>query len=34
MKILIVDDEPLIRNVVKEYGENENYIVKEANDGI
>ena len=33
MKILIVDDEPLIRNVVKEYGKNEGYNVIEAIDG-
>ena len=33
MKILVVDDEPLIRNVVKEYGKNEGYDVLEAIDG-
>ena len=34
MKILIVDDEELIREVVKEYCSNENYEVLEAEDGI
>ena len=33
MKILVVDDEPLIRNVVKEYSKNEGYDVLEAIDG-
>lgn len=33
MKILIVDDEPLIRNVIKEYCLNEKYNVIEASDG-
>ena len=33
MKILVVDDEPLIRNVVKEYGKSEGYDVLEAIDG-
>lgn len=34
MKILIVDDEPLIRNVIKEYCSLENYITYEAENGI
>ncbi len=34
MKILIVDDEILIRDVIKEYLENENYLVFEANNGL
>lgn len=34
MRILIVDDEELIRNVVKEYSQLENYDVLEAEDGI
>ncbi len=34
MKILVVDDEELIRNVVKEYLIQENYEVVEAEDGI
>lgn len=34
MNILVVDDEFLIRNVIKEYLENENYNVLEAEDGI
>lgn len=33
MKILVVDDEELIRNVIKEYLMMENYIVDEAGDG-
>ena len=33
MKILVVDDEELIRNVVKEYLENEGYEVSEAENG-
>lgn len=33
MNILVVDDEFLIRNVIKEYLENENYNVLEAEDG-
>lgn len=33
MKILVVDDEELIRNVVKEYLQLENYTVDEAGDG-
>lgn len=34
MKILIVDDEPLIREVIKEYCTLENYEVLEAENGI
>ena len=34
MKILVVDDEKLIRNVIKEYLINENYEVIEAENGI
>lgn len=34
MNILIVDDEELIRNVVKEYSINEGYNVFEASDGL
>ena len=34
VKILIVDDEKNIREVIKEYALNENYMVKEAEDGI
>ncbi len=34
MKILVVDDEKLIRNVVREYLENESYEVMEAEDGM
>lgn len=33
MKLLIVDDEELIRNVIKEYAKLENYEVDEAEDG-
>ena len=33
MRILVVDDEELIRNVIKEYLSLENYIIDEANDG-
>lgn len=33
MKILIVDDEEKIREVIKEYSEAENYIVEEAENG-
>ncbi len=33
MKVLIVDDEELIRNVIKEYSKAEGYIVDEACDG-
>jgi len=34
MKILIVDDEELIRNVIKEYSTMEGYKVSEAEDGL
>lgn len=34
MKLLIVDDEPLIREVIKEYGLIENYDVLEASNGV
>ena len=34
MKILIVDDEDKIRNVIKEYAEFEGYEVEEAKDGM
>ena len=34
MKILVVDDEELIRDVIKEYLEANNYIVDEASNGI
>lgn len=33
MKLLVVDDEELIRNVIKEYAKIENYEVDEAADG-
>ena len=33
MKILVVDDEALIREVIKEYASLENYLVKEASNG-
>ena len=33
MNILIVDDEELIRNVIKEYAINEGYHALEASDG-
>ena len=33
MKLLVVDDEQLIRDVIKEYAENEGYTVIEAVDG-
>lgn len=33
MKLLIVDDEQLIRDVIKEYAENESYEVWEASNG-
>ena len=34
MKILVVDDEQKIRNVIKEYAEFEGYEVTEAEDGM
>jgi DNA-binding response OmpR family regulator len=34
MNILIVDDETLIRNVIKEYSKSEGYNIFEASDGI
>lgn len=34
MKVLIVDDEILIRNIIKEYCHNEGYITDEAEDGL
>ena len=34
MKILVVDDEKLIRNVIREYLENEKYEVLEAENGF
>lgn len=34
MNILVVDDEELIRNVIREYSENEGYKVYEAIDGF
>lgn len=34
MKILIVDDEDLIRNIIKEYCINEGYTIYEACDGL
>lgn len=34
MNILIVDDEELIRDVIKEYSTNEGYNVYEASDGL
>ena len=34
MKLLIVDDEKLIRDVIKEYAENEKYEIIEAENGI
>ena len=34
MNLLIVDDEKLIREVIKEYALNENYKVYEAENGI
>ena len=33
-KILVVDDEPKIREVIKEYGEFSGYEITEADDGI
>lgn len=34
MTVLVVDDEELIRNVIREYLESENYSVLESQDGI
>ena len=34
MKVLIVDDEDLIRNIIKEYCINEGYSIYEASDGV
>lgn len=34
MKLLVVDDEKLIREVIREYGENEGYEIVEAENGI
>ncbi len=34
MTVLVVDDEELIRNVIREYLENDNYQVLEASDGV
>ena len=34
MKVLIVDDEVLIRNIIKEYCHNEGYLTDEAEDGL
>ena len=34
MKVLIVDDEDLIRNIIKDYCINEGYSTYEASDGI
>ena len=34
MKVLIVDDEKLIRNIIKEYCHNEGYLTDEASDGF
>lgn len=34
MTVLVVDDEELIRNVIREYLESENYLVLESQDGI
>lgn len=34
MKVLIVDDEILIRNIIKEYCHNEGYLTDEAEDGL
>ena len=32
-KILIADDEPEIRNLLRLYLENDNYLVKDSEDG-
>ena len=34
MKLLVVDDEKLIREVIREYGEAEGYEIVEAENGI
>ncbi len=34
MKVLIVDDEELIRNIIREYCQNEGYMTDEAENGI
>ena len=34
MKVLIVDDEELIRNIIREYCHNEGYLTDEAENGI
>lgn len=34
IKILVADDEPGIRNIIKEYMDSEGYIVEEAVDGV
>ena len=34
MKVLVVDDEAKIRNVIKEYAEFEGYEIAEASDGM
>ena len=34
MKVLIVDDEKLIRNIIKEYCHSEGYLTDEAEDGL
>ena len=34
MNILVVDDEMLIRNVIKDYLENEGYEIFEAENGL
>ena len=34
MTVLVVDDEELIRNVIREYLESEDYFVLESQDGI
>lgn len=34
MKVLIVDDEELMRNIIKDYCINEGYSISEASDGI
>ena len=34
MKVLVVDDEELIRNIIVEYCHNEGYLTDEACDGL